>query len=128
MHGNLSEPLAASIKATAHPVSTSSDIPAQTDGQSDSEWFSRACAAILGKDAGLALHLLTDVPERSCYRYASGERELPSLVLRAILHSEQGGPFLAAFMAECKAAWWIELQTHTRMGAAADHARQSRTG
>ena len=114
MHGNLP------------PSSLSAIIPADQSGadsaQTGSEFFASACKTIFGKDAGLALSLATGVPERSCYRYASGEREVPVMVLRAILHSRQGEPFLAALMDGCSAAWWAELQLHRRMGRAAHEA------
>lgn len=108
MHGNLPPPTLSAI------------IPADQSGadsaQTGSEFFASVCKTIFGKDAGLALSLATGVPERSCYRYASGEREVPVMVLRAILHSRQGEPFLAALMDGCTAEWWIEYQRAANVG------------
>ncbi len=115
MHGNLPTPVSAAIIST--------DQSGADSAQTGSEFFANVCSTIYGKDAGLALHLATGVPERSCYRYAGGEREVPVLVLRAIIHSDQGEPFFRAFMEGCAASWWIEFQRHRRMGAAADSAR-----
>src|SRR5690348_7574261 len=88
-------------------------IPADRTGeicaQTGNEFFASVCKTIFGKDAGYALHLATGVPERSCYRYASGEREIPVLVLRSILHSDRGEPFFNAFMDGCTAQWWLDL-------------------
>ena len=89
---------------------------ALTSGSDPDAWFYEAARDLLGKDAGLHLHYATGVPERSCYRYASGEREVPVLMLRAILHSDQGAPFLAALMHGCAAQWWIEFQNDADVG------------
>jgi hypothetical protein len=115
MHGNLSAPVGTAII----PTDQSGADPAQTG----SEFFASVCKTIFGKDAGLALSMATGVPERSCYRYASGDREVPVLMLRALLHSDQGEPFHAALMDGCKAEWWLERQKHERMGRAADNAK-----
>lgn len=85
--------------------------PVQTGSQSDSEsWFVAAVRTICGKDAGLHLHRITGFPERSCYRYAAGDREPPADFLRALFRSPQGAPFLAAFMHGCEAGWWRDHQ------------------
>jgi hypothetical protein len=115
MHGNLPAPL--------EPAIISTDQSGEDSAQTGSEFFASVCKTIFGKDAGLALSLATGVPERSCYRYASGDRDVPVLVLRAILHSDQGEPFARALMDGCTADWWIEFQKHERMGRAADGAR-----
>jgi len=107
--------LPAVAEAATNLVAHAGAISAQTG----SEFFSNACRTIFGKDAGLHLHYATGVPERSCYRYASGEREVPVLVLRAILHSEQGAPFLAALMDECPAQWWLRFQYEREVGQGA---------
>jgi hypothetical protein len=101
---------------------SSTDQAGAISAQTGSEFFASVCKAVFGKDAGLHLHYATGVPERSCYRYASGQREVPVLMLRAILHSDQGAPFMAALMDGCTAPWWLEFQRHRRMGAAADSA------
>lgn len=115
----LQEAEIAAINASDQKVRAIPDIAVQSVVQSDSEFFSSACKQVFGgKDAGLQLHLATGVNERSCYRYAAGEREVPVLVLRSLLHSEQGEPFLAALMHGCTAPWWNEFHRHARIGAA----------
>ncbi len=111
MHGNLPAPGA--------PTTIATDQSGEISAQTGSEFFASVCKAIFGKDAGLALSLATGVPERSCYRYASGDREVPVLMLRALLHSEQGQPFHAALMEGCTAQWWTELERSARVGATA---------
>jgi len=115
MHGNLQAPAA--------PTTFATDQSGEVSAQTGSEFFASVCKTIFGKDAGLALSLATGVPERSCYRYASGDRDVPVLVLRAILHSNDGEPFFRALMDGCTAPWWIEFQKHERMGRAADSAK-----
>lgn len=108
--------------ANGHAIYSAAQSDADS-AQTGSEFFASVCSTIFGKDAGLALHLATGVPERSCYRYASGDRDVPVLVLRAVLHSDQGEPFLLALMDGCTAQWWIEFQKHERMGRAAERER-----
>lgn len=91
-------------------VPLSANGPVQTGGQSDSESFGPIARAILGKDAGLHLAHITGFPERSCYRYASGERAPPFEFMLALFHSEHGEPFFRAFMEGCAARWWSEHQ------------------
>lgn len=110
--------------AAGQAAISSTDQTGAISAQTGSEFFANACKAIFGKDAGLHLHYATDVPERSCYRYASGEREVPVLVLRAVLHSDQGAPFLAALMDGCTAPWWLEHQRSIRLAAAAERFRR----
>lgn len=107
-----------SMSLTAGEAAT--NLAVQSDGisaQTGSEFFASVCKTIFGKDAGLHLHYATGVPERSCYRYASGEREVPVLMLRAILHSDQGEPFLAALMDGCAAQWWVDRQHAAFVGS-----------
>lgn len=66
--------------------------------------------AMFPKDAGLFLHCITGFEERTCYRYASGERKPPAFFLLALLRSEHGGPILSYLMQDCSAPWWRELQ------------------
>ena len=54
------------------------------------KWFKNTCRDYLGSDPGLALHVETGVPERSCYRYASGERELPIYMLWKLFQTPNG--------------------------------------
>jgi len=109
MHSTLPGVAATAIVATAR----TDENPAQTG----SEFFAGVCKTIFGKDAGLALHYATGVPERSCYRYASGERDVPILVFRSLLHSEQGEPFFRALMEGCTAKWWLEFERAQHVGA-----------
>jgi hypothetical protein len=88
-------------------------LTVQSDSENES-WFSEIAKTILGKDAGFQLHLITGLPERSCYRYASGERSPPGYFLRILLHSEQGEPFLRAIMGGCRASWWVDLNVKKR--------------
>lgn len=110
MHGNLPAAAGAAIIPTVQTVSQESNTGDEISAQTGSEFFASVCKAIFGKDAGLALSMATGVPERSCYRYAAGDRDVPVLVLRAVLHSEQGEPFHTALMEGCTATWWLELQ------------------
>lgn len=119
MHGNLSGPSRPAINSTVQTDRHLPDTSDQPDAQSGSDWFPQAAKVILGKDAGLHLHYLTGYPERSCYRYASGERAPPENFLRKLFHSSQGEPFHAAFMHGCGAQWWLDVQRQRRVGAAA---------
>lgn len=108
------------LPTTGEVASNSADQTGGISAQTGSEFFAKVCKEILGKDAGLHLHYATGVPERSCYRYASGEREVPVLVLRALLHSEQGAPFLQALMHGCTAPWWLAFERERKLAAAAE--------
>lgn len=74
------------------------------------QWFEEICRALLPKDAGLALHLTTGFEERTCYRYAAGDRKPPAYFLRALLRSEQGWTWLAAIMDGSDAEWWRDIE------------------
>lgn len=74
-------------------------------------WFSDICRVLLPKDAGFSLHVATGIEERTCYRYAAGDRKPSAALIRQLLHSEQGWTWLAAFMDGSDATWWRELQT-----------------
>jgi hypothetical protein len=123
MHGNMRAVENRATKSTDRTVSNLPDTGTQTGGQTGSEDFPAKLRAIAGKDAGLTLHLLTGIAERSCYRYANGERTPSFEFIVSLFHSEHGQPFFDAFMDDCKARWWLELQRHRRMGEAADKAR-----
>jgi hypothetical protein len=84
----------------------------------DDKWFTDIIGALLPKDAGLALHVTTGFEERTCYRYAAGDRKPPAYFLRALLRSEQGWTWLAAVMDGTDAEWWLELQRARRIAEA----------
>lgn len=92
-------------------VSHAIAVSDQATDQTDSNWFAPVCKALLPKDAGFALHVVTGVEERSCYRYAAGDRKPSGDFIRALLRSEQGATWLAAIMDGSTAEWWRELQT-----------------
>lgn len=87
--------------------------------QSDSEdcgWFAELARPLLaGADAGFALHILTGFHERTCYRYAAGDRKPPAYFLRALLHSDQGATWLSAIMDGCEAPWWLDASAKLDM-------------
>jgi hypothetical protein len=116
MHGISQNGAKVAIISTANSVSQRPDTPTNIVAKSDSEWFVNATRAILGKDAGYALHLLTGFEERTCYRYAAGDSKPPAFFLRAILHSKAGEPFLAALMDGSTADWWITRQREAEVG------------
>lgn len=64
----------------------------------------------VGTDAGFQLHVFTGFHERSCYRYAAGERDPPGYFLFTLLDSPQGGPWLDSILANCQQEWWLELK------------------
>jgi len=75
----------------------------------DEQWFSEIVRALLPKDAGFALHVATGFEERTCYRYAAGDRKPPAYFLRALLRTEQGWQWLAAVMDGSEVGWWRDL-------------------
>jgi hypothetical protein len=112
----------AGVAAATKPIAQTGNDSKST-AQAGSEphpWLKNAAKTLLPPDAGLHLHYITDYPERTCYRYASGEREAPGDFLRALFHSQHGEPFFMAFMEGCEADWWREFLRHRRMGAGAD--------
>ena len=110
MHGALPVAHAASNKRP--------DRLADQTVSDDEDWFTEICAQLLPKDAGFALHVLTDFEERTCYRYAAGDRKPPGYFIRALLRTDQGWTWLAAIMDDCKSDWWIELQRTRRIAEA----------
>ena len=92
------------------PAKAASEVTDQSSDQTVSRWFPAIVSQLLPKDAGLALHLTTGFEERSCYRYAAGDRKIPGDFLRALLRSEQGFTWLAAVMDGAEPDWWCELQ------------------
>ncbi len=94
----------------ALPALVSRNRTVQATDHLDSEWFPQICQALLPKDAGFALHVTTGLDERSCYRYAAGDRKPSADLVRALLRSDQGHVWLAAIMDGSDAPWWRELQ------------------
>lgn len=99
------------------PISPPATSTAQT-GSEDNAWFSEPAQSLLGSDPGLALNVLTGVPDRSCYRYASGERAVTGYIVYRLLRSKHGRQWLNAFMDGCEEEWWLALQDEIRVGAA----------
>lgn len=95
------------------------EIAATAHADSDDEnWFGKLAQQLLcGTDAGFALNLLTGVPERSCYRYASGERDPTGWFVRQLLRSEQGQTWLNAIMDGSDVRWWREQQLAAKLHA-----------
>lgn len=90
----------------------------------DGDWFKEAAQALLTKP-GLELHLITGFEESQCYRYASGRARPPAYFLRALLRSEQGGPFMAILMRGSDALWWRAYVRGLRIAAAEDKIDRS---
>ena len=96
-------------RAPAQMVSTG-QLADQTVSDPEERWFADICDVLLPKDAGLALHTTTDFEERTCYRYAAGDRKPPGYFIRALLRSREGQVWLNAIMDGSDAPWWRELQ------------------
>lgn len=110
-------------RSATFPAAQLGSASGRTGGQPDSEssqWFVAAVRTIIGKDAGLHLHHITGYPERSCYRYASGERHPPSDFLRILFRSDHGLPFFLAFMHGSEARWWKDHQRALKLADAAE--------
>lgn len=127
MHGNLQAQTAPAISSNS---ATGSDSENASGLDSDnSDWFGSLARPLLGKEPGVALHYIVgdDFPISTCAKYVAkteaSRRQPPGYLIRALLRSEQGQPFLAALMHGCTSPWWLELQQHKRMGEAADRAR-----
>jgi hypothetical protein len=84
----------------------------------ESDWFPTICRELLPKDAGFALHVLTGIEERSCYRYASGASKPSAHLIRTLLRSDQGSTWLNAIMDGTDAPWFRDLQRAERIAAA----------
>lgn len=97
----------------------SASVTDQTDSDDGNDWFVSLIRSLLPKDAGFALHIITGFEERTCYRYANGDRKPPGYLLRQLLRSEHGAQFLAALMDGSDAQWWRDLERERRVGAAA---------
>jgi len=106
MHGSIPAASTAATKAT--PAAESGKSATLASESNQHEWFYRAACALLGKDAGYALHKLTGYPESSCYAYVAENpakrRRPPEHFIRKICHLDEG--FYDAFMDGCAAPWW----------------------
>jgi hypothetical protein len=111
MHGVLAAARVASRKSA-------DQLADQTVSDDEEDWFPRACRQLLPKDAGLALHLTTGFEERTCYRYAAGDRKPPAYFLRALLRSEHGWQWLCAVMEGSEARWLDDIQRGRRIAEA----------
>jgi hypothetical protein len=78
--------------------------------------------ALLPKDAGFALHILTGYEQRSCYRYARGERPAPADLLRALMRGDGGETFLNFVLDG--APWWVERQKQIACASAYEKKRR----
>lgn len=76
---------------------------------SDENWFPDMCRELLAKP-GLELHLLADIDERSCHRYASGDVKPPGGLVRTLLRGPRGEAFMAFLMHDSAENWWRDLQ------------------
>lgn len=94
------------IKSNGRSVSQTHDTD-QTDSDGNGWFVDVARPLLAGTDAGLSLHLLTGFEERTCYRYAAGDRKPPGWFIVSLLRSEQGATWLAAFMDKSEARWWV---------------------
>lgn len=91
----------------------------QTDSDGSNDWFVSVCNQLLPKDAGFALSILTGFEDRTCYRYANGDRKVPGYFLLMLLCSPQGEAFLRTFMHGRDVQWWRDMEHERRVGAAA---------
>lgn len=89
----------------------------------DTAWFAPACWAILGKsDAGGVLAKITGWPESTCRYYVANDprhRRQPKMdFVRSLFANDQYGElFFRAFMANCRARWWLEFQRNAEIGS-----------
>lgn len=125
MFTTISERRGAATNAT--PANGSEHTPAEparpstlARGSDRHEWFYTAACSLLGKDPGLQLHLLTGYPVSSCSAYVHNEwskrRRPPEHFIRAVCHLHDERGFFDAFMAECAAPWWLDLNRHADIG------------
>jgi hypothetical protein len=103
MHGNL--------RAAKGAVTDQTD---SASDQSANEWFISLAGRLYPKDAGLAMHLVTGFEDRTCYRYAAGDRKTPGYLIYVLLRSDHGRQWYAAIMDGCRAKWWLERQERRR--------------
>ncbi len=94
----------------ALPAVQKRNLADQNTDHLDSDWFSQICHGLLPKDAGFCLHMTTGIDERSCYRYAAGERKPTGYLIYQLLRSERGHVWLKAIMDGSDVQWWRELE------------------
>lgn len=101
----------AAVAATRSTLTDESDESTALSGDSWREsWFSEAVQELLPNDVGLSLHVLTEVPQSTCYRYASGGSQPTLYCYRKLLFTPQGETWLNVLMDGCKQPWWIRKQ------------------
>jgi hypothetical protein len=110
MHGTITQ-----IQKSRHVHLGGADD--QTDSDAGNDWFVSAIRD-LGINAAM-LQILTGAEERTCYRYANGDRKPPAYFLLTLLQSEVGPQLLARLMDGCDAPWWAEHQRALKIGRAA---------
>jgi hypothetical protein len=121
MHGNLPEGGNESRNANDR-MDSGRSVDVQTDDETDL-WFSEVAQHVLGKNVGLQLAFMAGLEPsaaRSCDRYGAGTRAVPTAILRALIHREDGYVWLSAFMADCQAQWWLDLQRARKIAEAID--------
>lgn len=90
--------------------------PTELSDEPLDEWFVIAGQSLLAPKPGFILDLETGCGERNGDRYASGTVKVPTLVVRRLVHSKHGEPWLNAFMDSCTAPWWIEFKHAADIG------------
>lgn len=115
MHGTLPVGMAGSSECAV--ASGSEKTSAVASDSEECGWFSELARGLLGKDAGLALHVTTGYPLDSCRKYAarSNARATPGNLIRDLLRSDQGRQWLNGIMAGCDAEWWLAQQRAERI-------------
>jgi hypothetical protein len=99
------------VRLSADRASATIATVRPSDQMVSEQWFPAICRELWPKDAGFALHVITGFEERTCYRYAAGDRKPPAFFLRSLLRSEQGRPWLNAVMDGSTAQWWRDVLT-----------------
>lgn len=99
----------------------------QTDSDAGNDWFVSVIEKLLPKDAGFALHIITGFEDRTCYRYANGDRKVPGYFLLMLLCSPQGETFMRAFMHGRDVPWWRDMERAKACADAFERARQQST-
>lgn len=82
-------------------------------------WFMRAAQSLWGQGENSPakwLRSLTGFPERTCRSAVSGDTDVSSAMLYALLRGEQGERVLGKLMEGSKIAWWIDLQRAAHVG------------
>lgn len=83
------------------------------------EWFKRLAHSLWPDKPGAWIRSLTGFPERTCRSAASGDTEVSSPMLYALLRGEQGGRVLALLMHGCTAQWWLDMERERKLAAVA---------